>query len=72
MGSLVIACGAFFTLEGGATVSAGNGYTMDKSFNGNDGAEHLNGFVGSGTTSSPFQFNRNVMIWSEVSASFVG
>jgi len=62
--SLVIACGGFFTLEGAGSVSAGSGYTLDQSFSGNNGAEHLSG--ARGTTAAPFGFSQVVYEWSEV------
>jgi hypothetical protein len=65
--SLVIACGGFFTPEGAGTVSAGTGYTLDGSFSGNNGAEHLSG--SSGTTTAPFGFSQVVYYWSEVAVS---
>jgi hypothetical protein len=68
-GSLVMACGGFFTLEGAGTVSHGSGYVPDQSFSGNNAAEHLSGFSGN-DTKSVFHFSMVVHTWSEVSVSF--
>jgi hypothetical protein len=67
-GSLVIACGGFFTLEGVGTVTAGPGYKLDQTFTANNAAEHVSGFTGTSTT-SPFVFGQTETYWSEVSAS---
>ncbi|MFI5420549.1 MAG: hypothetical protein ACHQ1H_06240 [Nitrososphaerales archaeon] len=65
--SLVIACGGFFTLEGVGTVTSGNGYHLDATFNANNAAEHLDSEFGG--VSAPFSFGQTEYYWSEVSAS---
>jgi hypothetical protein len=67
-GSLVIACGGFFTLEGVGSVNAGPGYKLDQTFTANNAAEHASGFSGT-STRSPFAFGQTETVWSEVSAS---